>query len=391
MKRPIEGACAKLGRAAILPLILGWAWISPPPARAQVGSLMVTMTSPTAGSTVHNTVAVSASVSPSGVLVQGVQFQLDGAPLGAEDTTAPYSVPWDTITSSNGPHTLRAIARDSLGIWYPSDPLTVTASNDVFVGLTDGRVLRHNPDGTLRGTLPSYSDGQVSSLAFDAAGNVYVPHWWGKTPGSPGNDVARYDPELNLLGTFGSGYADDPSSITFDGDGNVYVGQADGTGAILKFDAAGNPLATLHPAVGTRGTDHIDLARDRCTMFYTSRTNDVLRFDVCIDAQLPNFNTAPLPGYTNYHLRILPDGGVLVAATQSIVRLDASGNLVQTYSAPGEMNYWGGLDLVGDGTFWASNAYSAGIYRFDLQSGAVLTSFNTGTGLWSVAGVGVRP
>jgi hypothetical protein len=55
------------------------------------------------------------------------------------------------------------------------------------------------------------------------------------------------------------------------------------------------------------------------------------------------------------------------------------------------MNYWGGLDLVGDGTFWASNAYSAGIYRFDLQSGAVLTSFNTGTGLWSVAGVGVRP
>src|SRR2546426_2797495 len=67
-----------------------------------------------------------------------------------------------------------------------------------------------------------------------------------------------------------------PSSIAFDRDGNVYVGQADGTAAVLKFEGAGNLLATLHPAVGTRGTDHIDLSTDRCTLFYTSRTNDVL-------------------------------------------------------------------------------------------------------------------
>src|SRR3989442_1483858 len=105
MKQPTERGCAKVGRAAIVPVILGWAWISPPPALAQVGALMVTITSPTAGSTVRNTVTVSADVSPSGALVQGVQFTLDGAPLGAEDTTAPYSVPWDTITSSNAPHT----------------------------------------------------------------------------------------------------------------------------------------------------------------------------------------------------------------------------------------------------------------------------------------------
>jgi len=384
-------SAARLGRAAaVLSVVVGWAGISTP-AQAQVGSLMVTMTSPAPGSTVRGTVTVSASVSPSGVLVQGVQFQLDGAPLGAEDTTAPYSVPWDTFAASNGPHTLRAIARDSLGIWYPSDPLAVTAANDVFVGLIDGRVRRHDPDGTLRETLPFYSDGQVSSLAFDAGGNLYVPHWWQKTPDTPGNTVVRYDPKLRFLGTFGSGYAEDPSSIAFDGDGNVYVGQADGTGDILKFDAAGNPVASFDAAVGTRGTDHIALARDRCTMFYTSRTNDVLRFDVCINAQLPNFNTAPLPGYTNYHLLVLPDGGLLVAATEVVVRLDASGNQVQTYSAPGETNYWGGLDSVGDGTFWASNSSTADVYRFDLASGAVLSSFNTGTGVWTVAGLGVRP
>jgi len=389
MSRSTDGRRAGFGQVAVLSLVLGGAWIAPPPALAEVAGLLVTMTSPTSGATLRGTVAVSATVT-SAVLIQGVQFTLDGAPLGAEDTTAPYSVPWDTFTASNGPHVLRAIARDAFDIWYPSDPLSVTASNDVFVALADGRVLRHNPDGTLQGTIPPYSDGQVSTLAFDAAGNLYVPHWWGKAPATPGNTIARYDRGLNFLGTFGSGYDADPSSMAFDRDGNVYVGQADGTGAVLKFDAAGNLLATLHPTVGTRGTDHIDLASDGCTLFYTSRTHDVLRFDVCINAQLPNFNTAPLPGYENYHLKILPDGGVLVAATQAIVRLDASGNLLQTYSAPNEANYWGGLDFIGDGTFWASNASTANIYRFDLKSGAVLTSFNPGTGMWSVAGVGVR-
>jgi outer membrane protein assembly factor BamB len=252
-------------------------------------------------------------------------------------------------------------------------------------------VLRHNPDGTLRETLPTYSDGQVSSFGFDAAGKLYVPHWWGKAPGMPGNTVVRYDANLRFLGPFGSGYSEAPSSVTFDALGNVYVGQADLTGDILEFDSAGNSLASFDVATGVRGTDHIDLGPDGCTMFYTSRTQDVFRYDVCTNTQLPFFNTQPLPGEAAFHVRVLPDGGVLVADAEVIVRLDASGNQIQTYEVLAEPNYWGGLDFVGDGTFWASNAYSANIYRFDLHSGGVLTSFNAGTGNFSVAGVGVRP
>src|SRR5207244_1212522 len=71
----------------------------------------VSITSPTSGATVSGTVTVSASASDN-VGVAGVQFQLDGANLGAEDTTAPYSVPWDTTTATAGTHTVRAIARD---------------------------------------------------------------------------------------------------------------------------------------------------------------------------------------------------------------------------------------------------------------------------------------
>ena len=45
----------------------------------------------------------------------GVQFKLDGANLGSEDTSAPYAVTWNTATAANGPHTLSAVARDAAG------------------------------------------------------------------------------------------------------------------------------------------------------------------------------------------------------------------------------------------------------------------------------------
>ena len=58
------------------------------------------------------TVAANAS---DNVGVAGVQFKLDGANLGAEDTASPYSVTWNTTTATNGSHTLTAVARDAAG------------------------------------------------------------------------------------------------------------------------------------------------------------------------------------------------------------------------------------------------------------------------------------
>ena len=71
---------------------------------------------------------VSANASDN-VGVAGVQFYLDGALLGTEDTTAPYSVSWNTTTATNASHTLLARARDAAGNITNSAPLTVTVSN----------------------------------------------------------------------------------------------------------------------------------------------------------------------------------------------------------------------------------------------------------------------
>src|SRR5256884_2483437 len=124
-----------IARVAVLLAMVGWSLIAPQPAQAQLGtgSLMVTVTSPASGSTVSGTVPVTASVTSVGALtVAGVQFKLDGNNLGTEDTTAPYSVSWNTTTASNGSHTLTAVARDGLlGTLWTSDPGTVTVSNDI--------------------------------------------------------------------------------------------------------------------------------------------------------------------------------------------------------------------------------------------------------------------
>ena len=83
------------------------------------------ITGPANGATVSDAVTVTASASDN-VGVAGVQFRLDGANLGAEDTTAPYSISWDTSTSSPGSHTLSAVARDAAGNTTPSAAVTVT-------------------------------------------------------------------------------------------------------------------------------------------------------------------------------------------------------------------------------------------------------------------------
>ncbi len=87
----------------------------------------VSITAPAAG-TVSGTVTVSANAADN-VGVVGVQFRLDGTNLAAEDTTSPYSVSWNTATSTNGTHTLTAVARDAAGNTATSTAVTVTVSN----------------------------------------------------------------------------------------------------------------------------------------------------------------------------------------------------------------------------------------------------------------------
>lgn len=88
----------------------------------------VSIASPTNGSTVTGTVAVNATATDN-IGVVGVQFKLDGVNLGAEDTVSPYSVSWNTTTTTNGSHILTATARDAAGNTTTASNITVTVNN----------------------------------------------------------------------------------------------------------------------------------------------------------------------------------------------------------------------------------------------------------------------
>jgi chitodextrinase len=89
----------------------------------------VQISTPVDGSNVSGTVSVSASASDD-VAVAGVQFKLDGNSLGAEITSPPYVVSWDSKLGANGSHTLTALARDSSDNTATAS-VTVTVSNAV--------------------------------------------------------------------------------------------------------------------------------------------------------------------------------------------------------------------------------------------------------------------
>lgn len=97
----------------------------------------VSITNPTANSTVSGTVSVSASATPLGsTTVSSVQFAVDGINVGSPVNSGPsYAIKWDTTAAANGAHTLRATATDSAGN-AGSAALTVTVSNATVSGIS---------------------------------------------------------------------------------------------------------------------------------------------------------------------------------------------------------------------------------------------------------------
>jgi uncharacterized repeat protein (TIGR01451 family) len=262
-------------------------------------------------------------------------------------------------------------------------------TGDVFVGVANGQVQWYHPDGTLNETLDNTVGGYTTGMAFDAAGHLYVTNFSaGENAGSPAHpsvpkgggtgSVSEFDTNGDFIGFFGDGY-NVPESILFDQAGNAYVGNVGG--GTLKFDAGGNLLQTFN----TGRTDWIDLAADQCTLFYTDESGVIHRYDVCTDAQLSDFASSG----GQYALRLLPGGGLIAAASGTVNRFDSSGNITQSYDAPGE-DSWFALNLDPDGTsLWSADFSTADFVKFDISSGDVLETFNTGTGSSTVFGLSV--
>jgi hypothetical protein len=254
----------------------------------------------------------------------------------------------------------------------------VWVRGDVFAGSGTSTYRVYDNNGVFKETISSGGTStETTGGAFDSAGNLWTTEF---TSGQ----ITQYDgnhPHA-VIRRFNSQPGNE--SIVFNAANEFFSGSANGDRAMRKYDINGNLLETHNPTIGPRGTDWIDLAADQRTMFYTSEGPIVRRYDVVSRTQLPDFATGI--GSINYALRLLPPfdgtGGLLVASTADIKRLNGAGAIVQTYDATGQ-NQWFAMNLDPDGTsFWGGDITTHNFYKFDIASGNILVGpINTTTQL----------
>ena len=105
--------------------VAAWAY---DPSTADTTAPAVTIQAPAPSAVVAGAVPLAATATDAKAVL-GVQFKVDGANLGPEDTSAPFEASWNTFLMNNGPHVLTAVARDDSGNVGTSAALAVTVSN----------------------------------------------------------------------------------------------------------------------------------------------------------------------------------------------------------------------------------------------------------------------
>lgn len=246
------------------------------------------------GSGFTGTLTVTADASDA-VAVAGVEFMVDGAPVGPADSAPPYSVSVDTSAYPAGQHVLRARAIDNEGnrsAWATrtvrfgtrTEPAGFTRNTSFVTGLNNATAFAQAPDGRLfiaeqGGTLRVVKNGALLPTPFltvtanvDASGergllgvalhpnfanNGFVYVYYTSTAGgihnrisrftavTAGADVAAAGSELVLIDLPTLGAANhNGGAIHFGSDGKLYAGVGDNTVGANSQNLA-SPLGKL--------------------------------------------------------------------------------------------------------------------------------------------------
>ena len=174
-----------------------------------VTSPAISLTSPTNDTSLSGTVTLTAAATDN-IGVVGVQFQLNGTNLGAEDTTTPFSLSWDTTGVTPGPYTVTAIARDAAGNTTTSAPLNISISSPpstLSVSIAGNGSVASSPNGILctSGTCAaSYGTGSTVTLIGKASKKWNFAGWSGACNGT-GECVIQLSEDQFVGATFSQG------------------------------------------------------------------------------------------------------------------------------------------------------------------------------------------
>lgn len=285
-------------------------------------------------------------------------------------------------------------------------------------GTPTGQVLE-DPFAGLTGTTTG------CAIDFDAGGEALFATTFGN------RSLTRFDAasphpasEAFALGETGAGHTNLAAveSIVFDGNENgfYYVGGqwpvADSAadyenrrGYIFKFDRQHQLVDTFEVPADQSGVDWLDLGSDKTTIYYTSEFGNIHVYETAMpyDATLPfggRHSVIPVTdggtqiGSRAQAMRLLPpdpddpalkpSGFLVTTSDNGVFRLNASGQKIAEYQAPGLTGSYFGLNLTPDGqSFWTATyqvypdwaVYCPGGEEFDENNPDWCVLYNTDT------------
>jgi hypothetical protein len=250
------------------------------------------------------------------------------------------------------------------GAWAGPAAASPFVRGDVFT-LGSAGVQAYSPTGRLHQTLPGTSS--ATALCFDRSGQRLI------VPGA--GLFANSGAELRS--SWGTNTS--VQRCVADATGTVYASQGttgSGTESIVKYTLRGAVRETFPIAGPEHAPLAIALAPDQCTIYYGSFTTlpqgAIGRLNVCTNTAEPDFiNDAFVDD-----LSILPNGRVVTVDDPEAQLWNSPGTTVlRTYTPPDKVTSLRSVSQDPDGTSLWLCCDLGQVMRFDIGSGALLTSW----------------
>jgi hypothetical protein len=273
-------------------------------------------------------------------------------------------------------------------------------TGDVFASVGSSTVDVFTPTGTLVCSMNDASGATFTTgSGFDSAGNFYVTNFSSGT-------VSKFNNTGGLVNSSFISSNNTPESIDNQSTG-FYAGLSNvgGPGAALinQYNTSTGALVHSYSVTGgnfTGGTDWTDTYNKTTgQVIYDGEGTEILSAILNPNGtttQLADFSSAATDAALThiFALRTIPSGAfagdVLVANSIDAVLLDASGNIIKTYTLPGDGGLDFSLNLDPDGTdFWTGDSDTSTMWEVNIATGAIDEQWNTGTGPSTLYGVSV--
>jgi hypothetical protein len=299
-----------------------------------------------------------------------------------------------------GTTAVAVMALGSAGAAHAAACSSPYVTGDVFASVGSSTVDVFTPTGTLVCSMNDASGATFTTgSGFDSAGNFYVTNFSSGT-------VSKFNNTGGLVNSSFISSNNTPESIDNQSTG-FYAGLSNvgGPGAALinQYNTSTGALVHSYSVTGgnfTGGTDWTDTYNKTTgQVIYDGEGTEILSAILNPNGtttQLADFSSAATDAALThiFALRTIPSGAfagdVLVANSIDAVLLDASGNIIKTYTLPGDGGLDFSLNLDPDGTdFWTGDSDTSTMWEVNIATGAIDEQWNTGTGPSTLYGVSV--